>query len=402
MFIPRVVLALVALQAVAPGLAFAEATTETAAMEATSTEAPTQVLPAITVSKVETRHLRDVVLASGLVAPQETIQVAPLIEGQPIEALLADIGEKVAAGQVLAKLSSSTLDLQKAQLAASLAAAKAQIAQAQAQMIEANSSSDEAQRTSDRTTKLKAQGSASQAAADTALAGAVSAQARVAVATQTLEAAKAQQTLVEAQLANVDLQLSRTEVTAPFAGEITARNAQLGAIASAAGQPMFTLIRDGALELRADVAEADLTRLLEGQTAELRLVGLSRQLTGTIRLVEPSIDVTTRLGRIRIAIDDATAVRPGMYVEASILVHEGDATAVPITAVKSSGGKTSVMRVQGAVVSQQEITAGVRDGGWIEVLDGLKVGDEVVTKAGAFVRDGDHINPVVADAADSN
>ncbi len=395
----RFVLAVAALQAITPGLALAD---NPEAAPAESAQAAAQVLPAITVSAVETRHLRDVVLASGLVAPQETIQVAPLIEGQPIEALLADVGDKVAAGQVLAKLSSSTLDLQKAQLAASLAAAKAQIAQAQASMIEAKSSADEAQRTSDRTAKLKTQGSASQAAADTALAGAVSAQARVLVATQSLEAAKAQQELVQAQLANVDLQLSRTDVTAPFAGEITARNAQLGAIASAAGQPMFTLIRDGALELRADVAEADLTRLAVGQTAELRLVGLAKPLSGKIALVEPSIDAVTRLGRVRIAIDDASAVRPGMYVEASILVHEGDTAAVPITAVKSAGGKTSVMRVTGAVVSEQQITAGMRDGGWIEVLDGLKVGDEVVTKAGAFVRDGDHINPVVAATTYSN
>lgn len=401
MYMSRFVFAVVALQFTAAAPLWAQ-TAEAAKPESTTAEASAQVLPAITVSKVATRHLRDIVLASGLVAPQETIQVAPLIEGQPIEALLADVGDKVVAGQVMARLSSSTLDLQKAQLAASLAAAKAQIAQAQAQVIAATSSAAEAQRTADRTAKLKAQGSASQAAADTALAGAVSAQAQVSVATQSLEAAKAQQTLVEAQLANVDLQLSRTEVTAPFAGEITARNAQLGAIASAAGQPMFTLIRDGALELRADVAEADLTRLAVGQTAELRLVGLAKPLSGKIALVEPSIDAVTRLGRVRIAIDDASAVRPGMYVEASILVHEGDAAAVPITAVKSSGGKTSVMVVEGAVVSQRDITAGVRDGGWVEVQDGLMVGDEVVTKAGAFVRDGDHINPVVAAATDSN
>ena len=397
MMTSRFVYALIALQAVTPTLAIAETAGEAAEPTATA-----QVLPAITVSAVETRHLRDVVLASGLVAPQQTIQVAPLIEGQPIEALLADVGDRVTAGQVLARLSTSTLDLQKAQLAASLAAAKAQIAQAQAQVIAANSSAAEAQRTADRTTKLKAQGSASQAAADTALAGSVSAQAQVSVATQSLEAAKAQQTLVEAQLANVDLQLSRTEVTAPFAGEITARNAQLGAIASAAGQPMFTLIRDSALELRADVAEADLTRLTVGQTADLRLVGMVKPLKGKIALVEPSIDAVTRLGRVRIAIDDVSLVRAGMYVEASILVREGDAAAVPITAVKSSGGETSVMLVENAVVTQRVITAGVRDGGWIEVLDGLKVGDDVVTKAGAFVRDGDHINPVVAPATDTN
>ena len=78
---------------------------------------------------------------------------------------------------------------------------------------------------------------------------------------------------MQAQLANVDLQLARTDVKAPFAGEITARNAQLGAIASAAGQPMFTLIRDGALELRADVAEADLTRLAGGSNRRVAAGG---------------------------------------------------------------------------------------------------------------------------------
>jgi HlyD family secretion protein len=359
-------------------------------------DAPSQVLPAITVTTVETRHLRDIVIATGLIAPLETIQVAPLIEGQPIEALLADVGDKVAAGQVLAKLSNSTLTLQKAQAKASLAAASAQIAQAQAQMIEAQSSADEAKRTSDRTATLRKQGTASQAAADTALAGAVSATARVAVATQSLAAAQAQEALVQAQMQNIDLQLSRTEVTAPFAGEITARNAQLGAIASAAGQPMFTLIRDGALELRADIAESDLTRLALAQTAELRLVSGQAPITATVRLVEPSIDATTRLGRARLTLADPTQVRPGMFVEASILVGEADTIAVPVTALKTNAGESSVMLVRDGMVSRAVVGLGIRDAGWVQVTSGLKEGDLVVLKAGAFVRDGDHINPIAA------
>ena len=84
-------------------------------------------LPAITVSKVQSRDLRDIVLASGLITPLQQIQVVPLIEGQPIEALLADVGDTVVEGQVLARLSSSTLTLQKAQLTASIAAARAQM-----------------------------------------------------------------------------------------------------------------------------------------------------------------------------------------------------------------------------------------------------------------------------------
>ena len=362
----------------------------------TAVEPAAQVLPAITVSVVETRSLRDIVLASGLVAPVEQIQVAPLIEGQPIEALLADVGDKVAAGQVLARLSSSTLDLQKAQLAASLAAAKAQIAQSEAQLLETQSSAAEAQRVSDRTATLRKQGSASQAAADQAQAAAVSANARVAVATQSLEAARAQLALVDAQVANIDLQLSRTEVKAPFAGEITARNAQLGAIASAAGQPMFSLIRDSALELRADIAESDLARLAVGQTATLTLVGQPEPLQGTIRLVEPAIDTATRLGRVRIGIADSALVRSGMFVEAAILVRAADVTAVPVTAVGASNGEATVMLVDSGKVQRQVVKTGIREGGWVEITEGLSPGQTIVTKAGAFVRDGEMINPIAA------
>lgn len=371
-------------------------TLATPAWSETTAAAPAPTLPAITVSTVESRDMRDIVLASGMVAPVEQIQVAPLIEGQPIEELLADVGDKVTAGQPLARLSRSTLDLQMAQANASLASAKAQIAQTEAQMVEAKSSADEAQRVATRTDALRKQGTTSQAASDQAQAAAISASARVAVATQSLEAARAQLTLVQAQMDNITLQLSRTEVKAPFAGEITARNAQLGAIASAAGQPMFTLIRDAALELRADVAEADLTRLTTGQTAELRLVGAPDPLPGTLRLVEPTIDTATRLGRVRISFADGSAVRSGMFVEATILVRQAKTTAVPVTAVGSTDGQSTVMLVTDGTVHLQTVKTGIRDGGWVEILSGLTPGDTVVTKAGAFVRDGDHIAPIAA------
>lgn len=363
-----------------------------------ATAAPSQSLPAITVSAVQARPLRDIVLTSGLIAPIETVQVAPLIEGQPIEALLADVGDHVTAGQVLARLSTSTLELQKAQLEASLASAKAQIAQGEAQLIAATANAEEAKRVADRTATLRQQGSSTQAAVDQSQAAATSANAQVSVATQALEAARAQLTLVLAQVQNVDLQLSRAEVKAPVAGEITARNAQIGSIASAAGQPMFTMIRDGALELRADVAEADLTRLAAGQTATLTLVGRAEKLQGSVRLVEPSIDVTTRLGRARIALPDTTAIRSGMFAEAAILVAERNSLAVPVTAIGISDGTATVLRVVDGVAQLQPVTTGIRDAGWVEIIQGLAAGDSVVTKAGAFVRSGDHINPVPAPA----
>lgn len=365
------------------------------------TEAPAavaQTLPAISVSTVTPRLMRERVIASGLVEAVEMVQVQPLIEGQPIETLEADIGDMVTQGQVLARLSLSTLELQRSQFNASLASAKATIAQAEAQVLEARSSADEAQRVTQRTSQLRAQGAASQAAADTAQAAAISANARVMVATQTLEAARAQVALVEAQLENVELQLARTNVVAPVAGEIVERNAQVGAIASATGSAMFALMRDAALELRADVAERDLMRLKPGQAVRMATVGGGEPLTGSIRLVEPAIDTTTRLGRARIAIDRPEGVRLGMFVDAEILLAERETLAVPVTAVGSGAEGSTVMRVTGGEVARVAVVTGIRDAGFVEITEGLAQGDQVVTKSAAFVRDGDRINPVPAEA----
>lgn len=364
--------------------------------ETTPAKAASAAVPAITVSPVELQVLRDEVLVSGLVGPLEDVQVQPLIEGQPIETLLADVGDVVVAGQVIATLSSTTLQLQKSQFKASIAAARATIAQAEAQLVEARASADEAQRVSDRTSKLMAQGASSRAAADQANAAAVTATARVTVAAQSLEAARAQLTLAEAQLANVELQLTRTEVVAPVSGEIVERNALVGGIASAAGPAMFKLIRDGALELRADVAEVDLMRLQAGQTTTMTAVAMREPMTGTVRLVEPTIDAQSRLGAVRVALDRPDLVRSGMFMQATVLVVERRAIAVPVTAVGADQDGATVMRVRDGLVERIAVQTGIRDGGLVEITSGVIPGDLIVTKAAAFVRDGDHINPILS------
>lgn len=370
------------------------AETAAAASEAAPEPQAAQVLPAISVATVSRETLRDRVIISGLIGAVERVQVAPLIEGQPIEALLADVGDVVNAGDVLATLSASTLELQLSQSKASIASARATIAQAEAQMLEAQSAADEAVRVNERTAALREQGTASQAAADTAAANSISATARVTVAAQSLEAARAQVTLVEAQMANAELSLERTQVIAPVSGTIVERNATLGSIATAAGQPLFVIVKDSALELQGDVAEVDLLRLAVGQPASLRLVGAGEGLTGSVRLVEPTIDTTTRLGRARVTIDDASAVRSGMFAEAEVIAAERETVAIPITALGALNGQPTVMMVKDGLVSRVPVKPGIRDGDYVEILEGLAVGDTVVAKAGAFVRDGDRINPV--------
>ena len=351
-------------------------------------------LPAITVSAVEKRLLRDRVVGSGLVTAVERVLVQPLIEGQPIESLEVEVGDLVTQGQVLARLSSSTLTLQQSQFAASRASAVAAIAQAEAQLLEATSTSDEAARVNERTQQLRAQGSSSQAAADTAASAAASAAARVTVAQQGLQAAKAQLALVDAQIEDLQLQLSRTDVVAPVAGEIAERNALVGGIATAQGEPMFAIIRDNALELRAEIAERLIMKVQPGQKAVMRGVGQAQALTGTVRLVEPTIALASRLGQARIALDTPGLVRAGMFMDAEVLVAERETLAVPVTAVGASDAGATVMKVTDGLVARVPVTLGIRDGGFVEVLSGVAAGDLVVTKAAAFVRDGDKINPV--------
>ena len=385
----RIALTAALLIAVAlPGWAETAATTPVAANPAKTS------LPAITVFQVANRKIEDHVLVSGMIGPVELVLVPPLIEGQPIESLNADVGDMVTAGQVLATLSTATLTLQKSQIMANDAAVRATIAQAEAQISSASSSALDAQKAADRSAALFKQGSVSSAANDAAQTAATSAAAGLAVAEQGVKSAQAQLDVLAAQVANIDLQLARTQIVAPVSGQIAARNAQVGGIASGAGQPLFTIIKDGALELSADVAEIDLPSLTAGLPATLTLAAGNTALGGRIRLVAPTIDTTTRLGNARIAVDPSPMVRAGMFAQADILVATLDAIAVPVTAVGQSGQNTTVKRVKDGLVSEVPVTTGIRQGGWVQILSGLALGDTIVAKAGAFVSDGDKINPI--------
>ncbi|MDR0808799.1 MAG: efflux RND transporter periplasmic adaptor subunit [Gemmobacter sp.] len=366
------------------------------AQEAMQQTKPVLTLPAISVSEASMRDLRERVIAGGLVGAVEQVIVQPLIEGQPIEALEAEAGDYVDQGQVLARLSLTALELQRSQLKAGLASAKAAVAQAEAQVLEAVSAADEAARVATRTATLNERGQASAAANDQAQAGATAANARVTVARQMAEAARAQVELAEAQLANVELNLTRTNVVAPVAGEVLLRNAQIGAVASATGQPMFVLMKNGALELRAEIAEADLIGLQPGMGAWVRAVGMAEPLSGTVRLVEPGVNAATRLGTARITLDNTHILRSGMYAEAEIVVAERRALAVPVTAVGAAAEGATVMVVRDGIVHRAAVRTGIRDAGWIEIVSGLAEGEQVVTKAAAFVRDGDRVNPIAA------
>ena len=97
---------------------------------------------------------------------------------------------------------------------------------------------------------------------------------------------------------------------------------------------------------------------------------------------------------MRIALDDSALVRDGMFGEATILVAERTALAAPVTAISADG---SALMVEDGVVTRVTVETGIRDGGLVEIRSGLALGATIVSRAGAFVRDGDRIHPVLAD-----
>ncbi|MGE7367860.1 efflux RND transporter periplasmic adaptor subunit [Neorhizobium sp. NPDC001467] len=357
---------------------------------------PAPKLPAIVVTEVTERPLTDRVIATGTIRPIDEILVQPLVDGLPIKSLAVDVGDRVEAGAVLALLDGDALILQKSQYQANKAKAEAGLAQSRAQVVEAQASYDDAIRQRDRTARLGQNGTSSISQVEQAQAQAQVADAKLKAAQQAVGVAEADIKVVDAQIADIDLKLARTEVRSPVAGVVSVKNAKVGAIAAGSGEPLFNIIRDGAIELVADLAETDIGKITRDQKASIRVAGNRNGIEGVVRLVSPTVDASTRLGAVHIVVDATSTARAGMYASAEVIVAQKTAPALPQSAVTSGRDGSVARKVEGEVVRQAKIETGIQDAGFVEIVSGLKTGDKVVAKAGAFVRDGDRIAPVEA------
>ncbi|MDK1388939.1 efflux RND transporter periplasmic adaptor subunit [Sinorhizobium sp. 8-89] len=353
-----------------------------------------QALPSIVVTEAVQQSISDRVIATGSIEAVEETYVSPLVDGLSIRSLNVDVGDKVEEGSTLVVLNDDALLLQKSQLEANLAKAEAALAQLRAQLAEATANSEEATRVADRAARLSENGTVPTAEADRVRALAVAARARVRSAEQSVGVATADIKVVQAQIDDIDLRLARTAVKAPVSGVISVKNAKVGAIASGSGEPLFAIIRDGIIEMKADVAEADIIKLAVGQPATVRLAGSSTTIEGKIRLIAPIVDPQTRLGKVHITLSDTSKARSGMYAAATIIVQQKQTVVLPQTAVTAEDGKAIVRKVEDGVVRLVPVVTGIQDGQYVEILSGLKAGEQAVAKAGAYVRDGDRIKPV--------
>ena len=358
---------------------------------------PQPLAPAVTVVVAKTRPLAETVSINGTLVAREEILVGPEIEGLRIVEILVEEGDRVAAGQVLARLSREALDAQLAQSDAALTRADAQIAQVASQIRQAEATIGQTGPELQRAQSLLKNGVSTQAQIDQKLAADRTAQAQLESSRQALNVSEADKASLLAQRRELQVRIARAEVRAPAAGVVSRRTARLGAIASAAGDAMFRLISRGEIELQGEAYESRLARLAVGQKAEVT-VGDAR-IPGTVRLVSPEIDRATRLGRVRILLDPSSAARIGGYARGVIVTRRAEGVSVPSGSILYDGAQPFVQVVVGDRIETRKVQVGIASEGFSEITAGVAEGEPVVARAGSFLRNGDAVRPVsVAEA----
>jgi HlyD family secretion protein len=350
----------------------------------------------VTVTTAKIAEIVQSVVVSGSMIARDEVLVQPEVDGLSIVEILAEQGDKVAAGQVLARLSRVTLDVLKAQNDAQIGRADAGIAQANAQIAEAQANLVAANNNFDRTKALRSSGNVSNETFDQRDAAARAAEAKLTSAKQALAIATADLALAKAQGREIEVRLGRTEIKAPSAGIISRRNARIGATASiAAGtEPLFRLIADGAIELEADVAEVELPGLKVGQPVAVLSAGATVPLAGTIRLIAPEVDKASRLGKVRVALKGNPQVAIGSFARGIIETGRKSAVTLPLSAITYARSGPVVQSVSNGKVTSKKVELGLAGDGRAEIVSGVVEGETVVARAGTFVRDGDVVTPV--------
>ncbi len=361
--------------------------------------AETPRAPAITVATAERGAIAENVVVTGTFVARDEVQVIPEVDGLAVVAVLVEEGERVRAGQVLARLNREQLDIALAQNTAQIARAEAAIEQARFSIQEAEANRSSATSTLERTQALVRTGTASQEILDQRLAAARAAEARVQATTRALQVAEADLRVARAQRLDIELRLSRTEIRTRVDGVVSRRSARVGAIpvaAASVSEPMFRIIAEGRVELEADVPETTLARLRPGQPVMVEAVGADRRITGTVRLVSPEITRTTRLGRVRVELPSGEMPTLGAFGRGLIEVARSEGVIVPLSAILFQPGSATVQVVGNGVVETRRVQIGLRADGRAEIREGVRPGEQVVTVSGTFLRNGDRVTPIVA------
>jgi RND family efflux transporter MFP subunit len=321
-----------------------------------------------------------------------------------IRQIFVDVGDKVKGGQILAILEVPELNAEVLGAKAAIRRSQDVINRAEKDVNRAESAYAAAHAAY---TRLKQASQArpgliAEQELDDSLAKDQEAEAQVGSAQAALAEAKSQLLVSEAEQQHYAALEAYSRITAPFTGVVTKRHADTGALiqagtsSSTQAMPVITLAQWSKLRLVVPVPESAVPDLRLGSVIDVLVPARGRTLKGKVARFADALNDETRTMHTEIDVDnpDGTLV-DGMYAETALVLHENnDTLSVPIEAVKRTGSEGTVLLVDlSGVVEVRSIRLGIEGSGRIEVLSGLKEGDQVIVGNLSQFQPGEHVAP---------
>jgi len=379
----------------------------------------------------------DLLLPSNIQAIEEAALYAPT--SGYVRERYVDIGDRVTAGKVLAQIDTPELDQELSQARAALAQTRSALAQAQASFTQAQANLQQARAsleqskanegfasaTSDRFSRLeqaeliahqdadekRTAFAAARATTAAAQANVEAMQANVGALEASVGAARANVAASEANVQRLTALQSFQRLEAPFAGIITVRGTDRGALitsgsGSSASPPLFRIARIDTLRIFVNVPQTFVRAITPGQEAKVLVPEFpQRTFVGTIASTAGALDPTSRtlLTEVRLRNDDR-ALMPGMYAQVKFSVPPSDDVwVVPATAIVTRAAGSQVVAVHGdGTVKYLGVQLGRDLGQSVEIVSGLSGQERLVVSPPDGLKDGVRValeKPKAAEAA---
>ncbi len=328
-------------------------------------------------------RIAESIALTGSLRAREQVDVSPRIAGR-LTQILADTGQPVARGALLAAIEDDEIRQQIERSNATLAVVDAQIAQRQAELNNAKVEFD-------RRSQLVASGILSRNELDTL-------QMRYSVAQSQLELARAQRRQSEAEQRELAIRQSQTRITSPIAGIISKRHVATGAMVGSS-TPIVTVVSTNPMLVDAQVSERDVPRIKRGSSVAVTIDSLpDEKFTGRIMRIAPTLDPQTRNGSIEIEIPNRNGILKGqMFARIQLdLGTTRESLLIPRDALVYRGDQPGIYTIDQEKARYVPLETGLTQGENVEVISGLKVGDTVITRGSNLIKEGDRVRVIDA------
>ena len=356
-------------------------------------------LPVVNVQKVRRADAKTSLVLPGNI---QAVTEAPILARANgyIKRRYADIGDRVKEGQVLAEIDAPELNQQILQAKATVDQANSTVEQAQAALQQGHSNENLAQVTAQRWENLSKKGVVSRQENDTYQAQWAAQQANVNALEKAVAAARNNAAAVEANVARLNDLLAYQTVRAPFAGVITLRNVDAGALVNEGNTLLYRIAQTDRLRTYLNVPQADAGSVRVGQQAVLVVPDLpGHGFPGAVTRTANALDPATRTLLVEVQVPNPGALlMPGMYAQVDLSVLRKDPPLLipgDTLVVRSDGPQVAVVAPDGRVHFAR-IQLGRDFGDRLEVLSGLEDGQQVVVNPSDAIREGAQVKPVAA------